>query len=39
MFVDVTSKGNKCKENSKITEQERNGTYWHKIGRATDDDD
>jgi hypothetical protein len=39
MFVDVTSKENECKENSKITEQERNGTYCHKIGRAADDED
>jgi hypothetical protein len=37
MFVDVTSKENKYK-NSKITEQERNRTYQHKIGCATDDD-
>jgi hypothetical protein len=39
MFVDVTSVGKKYKENRKITEQERNRTYWHKVGRAIDDDD
>jgi hypothetical protein len=39
MFVDVTSKENKYKENAKVTEKEQNRTYRHKIGHETDDDD
>jgi hypothetical protein len=38
MFVDVTSKESKYKENMKVSEQKRNRTCQHKIGLVTDDD-
>jgi hypothetical protein len=38
MFVDVTSKDNKYKENKKVTYQKRNRTIWHMNCHAADDD-